>query len=456
MKKFIQCCLLILLGIVFFAVGSESYAAEKPVTVNRFLLQLYSDKKEEAIPIKNASVKIMYYDADGKRHTVGEGISSDDNGEIKNVTVNMPEEIKCIYFQFGMTNSEVGSLVSSKGNIYHPIVSTTIPENRQIDHTDIRFIMNLGNEATKEFNYQLFIFWDLYQELVKEMKDNVQTALDAFPELKKDFNFSFEPIPVLYEPNYMYNGKNGAFFKSKSEGIGVIKKGTPFIHIPHPESLSAKTRAEQKENLSVNLSHEWAHWTMYQALGSLDGGGYSSHSGYNMNVKTSYKEGWALFHANRYPYGYYWNWRLDTSMQTSETVYEKGRLEKCYGKSTNWTVNSVLRDIFDMEAINYDKEAINYDKEATNKEPEDQYDIAKDWKPDVAVMGDEYRQSLSTGLMFIAMVNSKATTLEEYVTYMKDNGFIKDKIRFDIILVLNGVDHLGRFILDKDGNRITY
>lgn len=48
----------------------------------------------------------------------------------------MPEGINRVYFQYGMTNSEIGSLVSPKGNIYHPIVSTIIPENRQIDHTD--------------------------------------------------------------------------------------------------------------------------------------------------------------------------------------------------------------------------------------------------------------------------------------------------------------------------------
>lgn len=173
----------------------------------------------------------------------------------------------------------------------------------------------------------------------------------------------------------------------------------------------------------------------------MDGGGYSSHSGYNNNIKTSYKEGWALFQANRYPYGYDRNWHLDNSMQTSETGDSAGKLEKCYGKSTNWTVNSVLRDIYDMDSP---------------REPEDQYDIAKDWKPDVVSGDQEFRKKLSTGLMFIAMVNSKATTLEEYVTYMKENEFVKDKIRFDIIMVLNGVDYLGRFTLDKNGNRLEY
>lgn len=427
-------------------VGSEGNAAEKEVIVNRFLLQIYSDKKEDAIPIKNASVRVIYYDADGKRHILREDVKSDDNGEIKNVSVTIPEGISRVYFQYGLTNTDTGSLVNSKGGLYYPIVSTLIPENRQIDHTETRFIMNGGVELTKESNYQAIKVWNLYQSMVKEMKENVDTTLNAFPELKEKFNFNFEPIPVLYEHNYVLG--NGAFFKSKSDGIGVIKKGTPFIHIPHSDTLNSKTRAEQEENFNVNLAHEWAHWTMYQALGSLDGGGYSSHSGYNTNIKTSYKEGWALFHANRYPYGYKWTWRLDNSMQTSKSVDPtRGRLESCYGKSTNWTVNSVLRDIYDKESV---------DKESKELEPEDQYDIAKDWKPNLDPADQEYRENLSTGLMFIAMVNSKATTLEEYITYMKENGFVKDQIRFDIVLVLNGVDHLGRFTLDQNGKRINY
>ena len=440
MKKGIQGCLFLIVGVLFLIMGVEGHAAEKPVTVNRFLLQLYSDNKEEAIPIRNASAKVLYYDSDGKRHTLCEGIRSDNNGEIKEVTVNLPEEINRIYFQFCLTNPEVGSLVNSKGALYYPIVSLIVPENRQIDHTETRFIMNRGEESTKESNYQAIKVWNLYQDMVNETKEAVQTALEAFPELKETFNYTFEPIPVLYEYQYRKNDKDGAFFTSKSEGIGVLRKGTPYIHIPHIEALNTYTRAQQEECFNVNLSHEWSHWAMYKALGGLDGGGYSSHSGYNNNVKTSYKEGWALFQANRYPYKYNWNWRLDNSMQTSETVSEKGRFERCYGKSTNWTVNSLLRDIYDMDSI---------------REPEDQYDLAKDWKPE-SVGDPVYREKLSTGLMFIAMVNSKATTLEEYVSYMKNNGFVKDTIRFDILLTLNGMDHLGRFTLDRDGNRMTY
>lgn len=213
MKKGTQGCLFLIIGVFFLIMGVEGHAAEKPVTVNRFLLQLYSDNKEEAIPIRNASAKVLYYDSDGKRHTLCEGIRSDNNGEIKEVTVNLPEKINRIYFQFCLTNPEVGSLVNSKGALYYPIVSLIVPENRQIDHTETRFIMNRGEESTKESNYQAIKVWNLYQDMVNETKEAVQTALEAFPELKETFNYTFEPIPVLYEYQYRKNDKDGAFLR---------------------------------------------------------------------------------------------------------------------------------------------------------------------------------------------------------------------------------------------------
>ena len=80
-------------------------------------------------------------------------------------------------------------------------------------------------------------------------------------------------------------------------------------------------------------------------------------------------------------------------------------------------------------------------------EPEDQYDIARDWMPNVATKGEEYRKKLSNGLLHIAMAKSKATTLAELVQYMKANGMIKNTTQFDAILSLNGIDTNGRFTL---------
>ncbi|MBO0458483.1 hypothetical protein JZO77_17250 [Enterococcus hulanensis] len=42
------------------------------------------------------------------------------------------------------------------------------------------------------------------------------------------------------------------------------------------------------------------------------------------------------------------------------------------------------------------------------------------------------------------MVNSKATTLSEYIQYLKSSGMIKSSEQFDAMLEINGID--------KDGN----
>ena len=95
--------MILIVGILCLVIGIEGHAAEKPVTVNRFLSLIYSDKKEEAIPIKNASVKILYYDTQGRKQVLKEGITSDPNGEIKDVTVNVPEDITRIYFEYWLS-----------------------------------------------------------------------------------------------------------------------------------------------------------------------------------------------------------------------------------------------------------------------------------------------------------------------------------------------------------------
>lgn len=428
MKKLIQSCLLVVVGLAFFMISSESYAAEKPVTINRFLTQVYSDKKEDAIPIKNASVKILYYDAQGKRQIVKDDITSDSNGEVKNITVNVPEEITRIYFEYWLSRTEVGNIVNSKGITYRPITSWPIPENRTIDVTSTRFFINSDHEDSKEYNYQSIKIWNRYYDMVNDTKESVRLAFEAFPNLRANYQYLIKPITVLYENEHKRT--SGAVFSRSSNGIGEIKKGDSYISIPHIDEMKSYTRAQQDEWFDVNLSHEWSHWTMYLAIGDkMAGGNYSGHTGYNADEGMSYKEGWSVFHANRYAYGYNWNWKLDNSIQNGVGAYAN-----CFGRSTNWTVNCVLRDIYDKESP---------------REPEDQYDLARDWMPNVAAKGEDYRKNLSNGLMFITMVKSKATTLAEYIQYMEANGMIKNTTQFNEILKLNGIDANGNFTLGQ-------
>ena len=49
------------------------------------------------------------------------------------------------------------------------------------------------------------------------------------------------------------------------------------------------------------------------------------------------------------------------------------------------------------------------------------------------------------------MLDSKATTLEEYIKYLKEN-YVHDTHEFNKILRLNGLTEDGKFTLDENGN----
>mgnify|MGYP001432793230 CR=1 FL=1 len=431
---------LLLFSLTFFLLTVDAEAVEQNVTINRFLTKAYVDNKDEAIPIINANVEIHYYDGDGNRIILLDGLVTNNEGELKDVTVRVPEGINRIYFRYLLENSEIGRIVNNKGITYHPITSTIIPENKIIDVESLRFFDNSMVEDAKQYTYQAIKVWNLYQTMVMETKSSVQVALQQFPELQANFDYQFKPLPVLYE--YNCERSKAAVLARSSTTFGGIRTGDYYIHIPHLQSLNTMSQTGQTEFFNINLAHEWAHWAMHLAIGpKMAVGGYQNHYSYNLNEGMSYKEGWALFQSNRYMYGYDWNYNLDNSTQTSKLDSKYGKHEMCFGKSTNWTVNSAFRDIYDI---------------ASPKEPEDQFEIAQAWMPEVINADQEYRQKLSTGLLFIAMVDSNATTFAEYVAYLQDNDFIKDSEAFDQIMELNGFDTIGRFTLDGNGELIDY
>ena len=167
---------------------------------------------------------------------------------------------------------------------------------------------------------------------------------------------------------------------------------------------------------------------------------YKTHLSYNNNQNVSYKEGWALFQANRSTWGYNMNTKLDTTVQTSNFKNHKfGNKQKLFGKSTNATVYNVLRDFYDLENI----------EEGKN----DQYNIAEDVFNNHSYTNKQ-KEQLSNGLLFLAMFNSKATTLEKLIFYL-DKNFVNDKTSFKNVLKINGLNENGQFTLDKNNHPIN-
>jgi len=192
----------------------------------------------------------------------------------------------------------------------------------------------------------------------------------------------------------------------------------------------------------INLSHEWSHWIMYSALNGFNTGGGHYNDRYSVcDPRVSWKEGWALTQSNliatalgNWPYNSYQFGRLqfDTSPQSNNVT----------GKSTLSTVNGVLIDIFDKDYTYNGLEGVN---------EEEFFDLASEhsllegnFNKDRAMKDSK----LANGLLIIAMVNSKATTLSEYIQYLRNNGYIINDAQFDDMLSLNGIDSMGNFTMN--------
>ena len=167
MKRSVKCLCLLVLGFVFLVTESEeAKATDRPVTIDRFLTKAYVDNREEAIPILNAEVEIMYYDNNGKRQVLLDGLTTNNMGEIRNVTVNVPTDINRIYFRYALENPTIGRIVNNKGLTYHPITSTIIPDNQIVNTESIRYFDNSTIENAKQYNYQAIKVWNFYQTMV--------------------------------------------------------------------------------------------------------------------------------------------------------------------------------------------------------------------------------------------------------------------------------------------------
>ena len=100
----------------------------------------------------------------------------------------------------------------------------------------------------------------------------------------------------------------------------------------------------------------------------------------------------------------------------------------------------MLIDIFDKDYTYEGLQGVN---------EEEFYDLASDHSNLTTSFNTERAiadSRLANGLMTIAMINSKATTLSEYVHYLKSSEMIKNTKQFENMLELNGISSDGNYI----------
>lgn len=391
--------------------------ATKDVTLQNFLIKEYYQDTTNYVTFRNANTQISYVDGSGKTQIVYAG-QVGDSGAIENVTLkDIPTSITNLTVHFYLGNDNLGFVTKADNTKYGFVTTMDISSLDPVNVERFTSFHSSTNPDSYYSNYTATKVYNFYQDIYDEQVQCVNYARSVLPSLSP---VTFAPINVVWEDGYNLNMGSGF------DRNGHLNTGTPNIVIGDADGLTDLM-------LKIDLVHEWAHWNMYRVTG-MPGGSYVSHTAYNDNPQVSYKEGWASFQNNRYNFGYQWTFKNDTMVQDDPQLF---------GKSTNYIVRGVLMDLFD----------VNTPEELATEN--DNFDMAQRYLDDG--MTDTQRDQLSEGIMYIATVESKATTLDAYLQYLESHYVItsSDKVKFQRILAINGLNDQGAFTLDEDGNPLN-
>ena len=343
--------------------------------------------------------------------------------------INVPSNVNRLYFVHELKDSKGNGITDENNRIIKMISSKKIDENNTIDTIEKRIF---GNRDNNNANYSYLYAWNVLNEVIDDYKDATTFTSKELQRKTGKYVRPFDEKPIKIK--YNESDKVGGMFTTSAINRGDIKNGEQYIKFNLPFLENASDFNTFANRIRVYVAHEYGHWTMFQSIGreGMTRYGYRTHTSYNEVPQVSYKEGYALFQANRFPYRFNMNGNLDVLVQGSKR-------DMLYGKSTNSTVMHVLRDIYDLDN--------------RIEKRDDIYNIPDD------VLGKEgytetQREQLSSGLMYITMRDSKATTLEEYITYLKKH-YVNNVKEFNKILNLNGINDKGQFTRDEQGNLIN-
>lgn len=424
-KHITKCVLILAVLIACFTLdGNKVYAKDmKEVKIEKLNVKVYKGTVKNNMALKNMSYDIYYYDTNkNKKYALKKG-QTDKNGTIK-VKIKVPKNVKYVYINYKTSNDKVGKVVSILGKEHSFVYSLKLSGGKINLEPVIQFSKTDANY--NDFVYNVVNTFDIYNQIYDKLDSDIKLTkkvLDKNGIKTKQKSYKLPKVNLMYD--YRYTKSGGLFTKVGGKGLGDLKPNERYIKIGYKNSTKDFSQSKVNDNIWVNLSHEWNHALMFNSGAKMLGGGYDSHSSYNENLNTVWKEGWALFQANRTTWGYNHNVRLDYDVQ-------KTRRNILYGKPTNVTAMNVLRDIYDYTG---------------KHEPNETFDIGLNISPkfDVQYKGTS-REKLASGLMFISMYDSKASTLEEYLKYLRDeSGMIKDKNKFKEVLVVNGLTNNLKF-----------
>lgn len=390
----------------------------RTVELKRFYIEV-TDGAANSVAVSMPNTKLsISYSYNDKEIQIHEG-TTNNFGEITNLTFKeIPNEVTTLKIRYHLGNNERGFVQKFNKNSYQFVYTLSLSTN-SIDtkgSPKVRFGAQ-GNEDSYFYNFQAARINYYFDEAVREYVENVQMANELLPETSK---FELPPINFHFEKGQFVDKKN-SFYRNGFDGSGTANI-----------VIADKSNRDFNEwYLKHNIIHEWSHWNLTKNVGSF-GGTYINHYTYNEKPAVSYGEGWPLLVGEMYAR----NYDLSNRDQQVQTDKVDG-VNRLFGKSTNVTVQKVLYDLLDVVSVD---EGFSVSKRFLDEE-----------------MSELNQKKLNLGIMHTIMVESKATTLQDFLKYLEKNYVKtkKDKAEYAKALEVNGLSRDGAFTLDNAGNPLA-
>ena len=391
-------------------VKARSLSGSRTVTLQKLYFAITDEKMSgPSAPMPNTNFSVSYT-YNNKETLLHEG-RTNASGEILNLTFpNIPNEVTSLIVRFYLGNDERGFIERYNNRPYTFHHARTIPANSIINASSntARFGV-AGDSDTFFYNYQATRLNYFYDQAVQEFTNLIKNTNDLLPETAK---FKVEPISMNFKKGE-YLDQNNAFFRN-----GYDNKGVANIVIG-----DRSDRVYTEQAIKSKVMHEWTHWNSYRETQAGIPGTLVNSFGY--------REGWAYFVGHMFANNY--------DLSSKDLLVQNDNyngVNRYFGKASSVTAEHVLYDLLDVVSKDED------------------FSISRRFLD--TPLPELEKRKINLGLMHTIMVESKATNLQEYLSYMEKKYVLtsSDKKEYRKALEINGLSKDGYYTLNEDGTPV--
>lgn len=383
----------------------------RKVEVKRFYARIKDGSTgSELVTMPNSEYRVSYM-LDGKETYIYEKGMTNEKGEILNLPeIEIPAEVTQLRFRYYLGNESRGYIKRYSGVTYQFVVGQNISSAGLINGYSNFWVGSVTDPDRCFYNFHAAKLNYYYDESVKEFSSVVAKTNELLP---KTVPFNIEPINMYFEKGEYLNENNG-FWRNGH-------KGNKAADITIADNSNRQIFNDQA--IKSKVMHEWTHWNSYRETQR----GQEKETA-PAGIRNSYREGWAYLVGHMFAQDYDYDSK-DSIVQNDN----RDGVNRYFGRISSMTAEHVLYDLLDATSLDEDFSLSQryIDDELTEKE----------------------KRRINLGLLHTIMVESKATTLQEFLNYMEDKYILSasDMKKFNKVLEVNGLAKDGAYTLDENG-----